>query len=172
MIRDKKEARGATKLSGGGNQPLPDVDLLKLREMHQLRPKACRIFERNCRNKVKSKGKGKKGQWTLDSSTGGQWQEASQRQHAAGNRQTWPQSGETGRAIEKPKGKGKGKGKSGGKAKGKGKGLKCYVCGGIGHPARLCPTEGWLTTWSRTRPKEKTPMKKSAGLMRTTKHSN
>ena len=33
MIRDKREARGAIKLSGGGNQLPPDVDLLKLREM-------------------------------------------------------------------------------------------------------------------------------------------
>ena len=33
MIRDKREARGAIKLSGGGNQPPPDVDQLKLREM-------------------------------------------------------------------------------------------------------------------------------------------
>ena len=29
MIRDKREARGAIKLSGGGNQPPPDVDRLK-----------------------------------------------------------------------------------------------------------------------------------------------
>ena len=70
-----------------------------------------------------------------------------------GNRQTWPQSGETGRATEKPKGKGKGKGKSGGKSKGKGKGLKCYVCGGIGHPARCVPpAKDGLTTWSRDAP--------------------
>ena len=33
MIRDKTEARGAIKLSGGGNQPPPDVDQLKLRGM-------------------------------------------------------------------------------------------------------------------------------------------
>ena len=33
MTRDKREARAAIKLSGGGNQPPPDVDQLKLREM-------------------------------------------------------------------------------------------------------------------------------------------
>ena len=33
MLRDKREARGAIKLSGGGNQPPPDVDQMKLREM-------------------------------------------------------------------------------------------------------------------------------------------
>ena len=33
MIRDKRQARGAIKLSGGGNPPPLDVDQLKLREM-------------------------------------------------------------------------------------------------------------------------------------------
>ena len=64
MVRDKREARGAIKLSGGGNQPPPDVDQLKLREMTsdfaeesseggsdtRLCPKARRILECNCRN--------------------------------------------------------------------------------------------------------------------------
>ena len=92
-------------------------------------------------SKGKGTGKGKKGQRAQDFSTGGHWQGTSQ--NVAGNRQPWPQPKEAGRAIEKPKEKGKGKGKSG-KAKGKAKGLKCYVCGGIGHPARLCPSEGWV----------------------------
>ena len=33
MIRDTREAREAIKLSGGGNQPPPEVDQLRLREM-------------------------------------------------------------------------------------------------------------------------------------------
>ena len=33
MFRDKREARGALRLSGGGNQSPPDVDQLELREM-------------------------------------------------------------------------------------------------------------------------------------------
>ena len=36
------------------------------------------------------------------------------------------------------------KSESGGKAKGTGRGLTCYVCGGIEHPARLGPSEGWV----------------------------
>ena len=70
----------------------------------------------------------------------------------AGNRQPWPQPEEAGRAIEKPKEKGKGKGKSGVKAKGKRKGLKCYVCGRIGHPARLCSSEGWVNDFEQDAP--------------------
>ena len=170
MIRDKREARDAIKLSGEGNQPQPDVDQLKLREMtsdfaeeaseggsdtssvQKLAESLSAIVE-TLASKGESKVKGKKGQWTQESSTGGQWQGTSQRQNAAGNRQPWPQSGETGRAIKKPKGKGKGKGKSGGKAKGKGKGLKCYVC-----PARLCLSKGWVDDLEQdARPKEKTP---------------
>ena len=141
-------------MSGGGNQPQPDVDQLKLREMtsdfaeesseggtdtsfvQKLAESLSVIVET-----LDSASKGK-GIWAQDSSTGGQWQGTSQ--NVASNLQPWPQPKEAGRAIEKLKGRGKGKGKSGGKAKGKGKGLKCYVCGGIGHPARLCSSEGWV----------------------------
>ena len=169
MIRDKREARGAIKLSGGGNQPPQDVDQLKLRAMtsdfaeesseggsdtssvQKLAESLSAIVESlNSPSKGKGKGKGKKGQWAQDSSTGGQWQGTSQ--NVAGNRQPWPQPKEAGRAIEMPKGKGKGKGKSGGKAKGKGKGLKCCVCGGIGHPARLRPSEGWVNDLEQDTP--------------------
>ena len=109
MIRDKREARGAIKLSGGGNQPPPDVDQLKLREMtsdfaeesseggsdtssvQKLAESMSAIVESlNSTSKGKSKGKGKKGQWAQDSSTGGHWQGTSQ--NVAGNRQ--PPEGE------------------------------------------------------------------------------
>ena len=60
----------------------------------------------NSASKGKSKGRGKKGQWTQESSTGGQWQGTSQ--NVAGNRQPWK---EAGRALERPKEKCKGKGK-------------------------------------------------------------
>ena len=40
----------------------------------------------------------------------------------------------------------------GGKAKGKGQGFKCYVCGGIGHTARLCPSEGWVNDLEQDTP--------------------
>ena len=159
MTRDKREARGAIKLSGGGNQPPPDVDQLKLREMtsdfaeesseggsdtssvQKLAESLSVIFE-TLDSASKGTGKWKKGSMGQDSPTGGQWQGASQ--NVAGNLQPWPQPKEAGRAIQKPKGRGKGKGKSGGKAKGKGKGFKCNVCGGIGHPARLCSSEKWV----------------------------
>ena len=90
MIRDKREARGAIKLSGGGNQPPPDVDQLKLREMtsdfaeesseggtdtssvQKLAESLSAVVETlNSASKGKSKGKGKKGHWAQDSSTEG-----------------------------------------------------------------------------------------------------
>ena len=64
------------------------------------------------------------------------------------------------------------KGKSKGKAKAKGKDLTCYVCRGIGHPARLCLSERWVNDLEQDTPKEKTPTKKAVGPRRTTRHSN
>ena len=66
-----------------------------------LRPKARRVFERNCSKDNKCKGKGKNGQRTQESSTGGQWQSTSQKQNAAGNRQPLPQPKEVGKARAK-----------------------------------------------------------------------
>ena len=106
MIRDKREARGTIKLSGGGNRPPPDVDQLKLREMtsdfaeesseggsdtssdQQLAESLSATVETlNFASKGKRKGKGKKGQWAQDSSTGVQWQNTSQ--NVTGDRQPW-----------------------------------------------------------------------------------
>ena len=148
------------KLSGGGNQSPPPVDQSKLREMTSSRKrpakegatpapsKSSQSLERNAL-KGKSKGKGKK----KASSTGGRWKGTSLRQNAAGNRQPLPQPEEAGRGIEKPKEKGKGKGRSGGKAKCKEKGLTCFVCGGVGHPARLCTSEAWVNDLEQAAPK-------------------
>ena len=80
MIRDTRKARGPIKLSGGGNQPPPDVDQLKLREMtsdfaeesseggsdtstvQKLAESSSAIVETlNSASKGKGKGKGKKG---------------------------------------------------------------------------------------------------------------
>ena len=85
-------------MSGGGNQPPPDVDQLKLKEMtsdfaeeaseegsdtssvQKLAESLIVIVETLISaSKGKSKGKGKKGQCTM----GGQWQGTSQRQNAA-----------------------------------------------------------------------------------------
>ena len=139
MIRDKREARGAIKLSGEGNQQPTDVDHLKPREMtsdfaeevseggsgtssvQMLAESSSAIGETlNCASKGKSKGKGKKGQRTQESSTGGQWQDTPQRRNRAGNCQPWQQLEEAGGALERPKrrrAKAKARGKAGGKEK-------------------------------------------------------
>ena len=128
MIRDKREARGAIKLSGGGNQPPLDVDQLKLREMtsdfaeeaseggsdtssvQKLAESLSAIVETlNSASKGMSKGKGKKGQWTQDSSTGGQWQGTSQRQHAAGTARRGRSLGKQGEPLKSPRAKAKAK---------------------------------------------------------------
>ena len=107
-----------------------------------------RVFERNCRNaqhyllrRVRSKGKGKKGQWTQVSSMGGQWQDTPQIQNAAGK----PPA-----VRERPK------------ARGKASNATCAE--GLGHPRDGCVSvkDGFMT-WSRTRLKEKTPTKTDAG---------
>ena len=51
MIRDKGEAMGAIKLSGGGNQPPTDVDQLKLRERKIIsRPRRTKVSPHHKKN--------------------------------------------------------------------------------------------------------------------------
>ena len=66
------------------------------------------------------------------------------------HRRMWRAIASRGRSLKKQEEPSKGP--SGGKAKGKGKGLKCYVCGGIGHPARLCSSEGWVNDLEQDAP--------------------
>ena len=90
MIRNKREARGAIKLSGGNNQPPLDVDQLKLRDVtsdcaeessergsdtstvQKLAESLSVIVETlnsALKGKSKRKKKEKKSQWAQDSST-------------------------------------------------------------------------------------------------------
>ena len=160
MIRNKREARGAIKLSGGNNQPPLDVDQLKLRDMtsdcaeesseggsdtstvQKLAESLSVIVETlnsALKGKSKRKKKGEKKKSMGPRFLHGQLQGTSQ--NVAGNRQPWPQPEEARRSIEKPKRNGKGKSKIGKKkkVKSKGNGLTCYVSGGIGHPVKWCP---------------------------------
>ena len=68
------------------------------------------------------------------------------------NRQTWPQSGKTGRAIEKRRAKAKAKAKVEESPKAQEKAFNCCVCGGTGHTARLCASEGWVNDLEQDAP--------------------
>ena len=201
VVRDEREAREAVTLSGGGHQPPPVVDQLQLREItsdfaeevseggsdnssvQKLAESLSAIVE-TLSFASKGKSKDKKGHWAQESSTGGQWQGTPQRQNAAENRQPWPQPKEAGRVLERPKEKGKGKGKSGGSRKARAsavveerpkareKASNTTSAGGFDTPRGCAPAKDGLMTWSRTRLKEKTPMKTNAGPKRTTRHSN
>ena len=71
----------------------------------------------------------------------------------ASNCQPWPQPEEAGRAIGKTQGEGqRAKARVEDRQKAREKGLKCYVCGGIRHPARLCPSEGWVNDLEQDAP--------------------
>ena len=70
----------------------------------------------------------------------------------AGNRQPWPQPKEAGRAIEKLKGEGPGQRQKWRKGQWQGEKGSHYVCGGIGHPARLCFSEGWVNDLEQDAP--------------------
>ena len=59
--------------------------------------------------------------------------------------------GKQGEPLKSPSAKAKAKLEE--RPKAKVKDLKCYVCGGIGHPARLCPSEGWVDDLEQDTPK-------------------
>ena len=144
------------------------------REWHQLRPSLAESLSAivetlNSASMGKSKGKGKKGQWTQESSHGRPV--AGHIAACGGEPPAVAAAKRGGRAFERPKGKGKGKGKSGGKAMGKGEGIKRRP-EGLDTPRGRALADDGLTTWSRTRLKEKTPKKKAAGLKKTTRLSN
>ena len=173
MIRDTREARDAIKLSGGGNQPPTDVDQLKLKEMtsdfaketseggsdtspvQMLAESLSAIVETlNSASKGKSTGKGK------TTACGGQPLAVA----AVLSKQEGP--------VKNRRGKSRAKAGVEARPKARGKGLTCYVCGGNGHPRGCAPVKDVLTTWSRSRLKERTPMMTVAGRKRTTTHSN
>ena len=72
------------------------------------------------------------------------------------HRRLWREIASRGRSLKKqeeplksPRRKAKAKVEERPKAKEK---AKCYVCGGIGHPARLCPSEGWVNDLEEDEP--------------------
>ena len=84
MIRDKREARGAIKLSGGGSQPLPDRDQLRTSRKSLAKEEATPVPHQNPAESLSAtietlysafKGKSKEncteGQWNQESSAGG-----------------------------------------------------------------------------------------------------
>ena len=90
---------------------------------------------------TRPKGKGKGDNWAKGDSwmKGDIWTKG----------ESWTKGDNWMKGDGKSKGKSKGKGKDtagkGGKGdNGKGKTLTCYTCGGVGHPARLCPSEKWV----------------------------
>ena len=163
MIRDQRAARGAIILSEGGHQPPLDVDQLKLKELtsdfaeeaseggsdtssvQKLAESLSAIVETpNSASKGKSKGNVLRRSVDPRIFHGwGQWQGTSQGQNAAGNRQPWPQPKEAGRAIENPREKARSS-QEWRKGQRQGTSLTCHVCGGIGHPASFCSSEGWV----------------------------
>ena len=167
MIRDR-EARGAIKLSGGGSQPPPEVDQLKLGEMtsdfaeegsgrrHQLRPKARRVFERNCRNaqlcfEGSEQRKRPKRSVGRAHRSDGMWRATTGRGRSFGKQEG---------ALKNPRRE----------ARAKASPPTCAE--GLGTPPGCSQVKDGLTTRRRTCQKERTPMKTAAGPRRTTRHSN
>ena len=85
-----------------------------------------------------------------------------------GNCQPWPQPEEAGRVLKKPEGAKAGveeRPKTGEKAS------HATCAEGLAPPRGCAPVKDSFTTWSWTRPKEKTPMKTAGGPKRRTRHS-
>ena len=179
MIRDKREARGAIKLSGGGNQPPPDVDQLKLREMtldfaeeasegesdtssvRKLAESLGAIVKTlNCASKGKSKGKGKKKKAVDPGLLHGRTVAGNIAETASGGKP--PDVARVWRTREsrwKTQGQTQRQRQEWRKGQGQRQRPHMRRLRGIGHTAR-------------TRPKVKTPMKIKGGPKRTTRHSN
>ena len=171
MIRDRGEARGAIKLSGGGNQPPPDVDQLKLREMTSDFAEEASEGGSDTSSVQKLAESLSAIVETLNSAS----------KTVAGNiAETTcggkpPDSlGKQGEPLKSPRAKAKAKAKAKveERPKAREKASNATCAEGLDTREVVPQRRMGLTTWSRTRPKEKTPMKKSAGLMRTTRHSN
>ena len=138
-------------MGGRGNQPPPNVDQWKLREVtseladeaSEGRSDTSSVLKRSTLPRCVRANEGETG--TVEPTGFGARPVAvfvAERQNAMGDRQPWLQPKETGRTSEQPKGKSKGKG--GVKAKGKGKGLCLLPVRSIGRLARLCSSEGFV----------------------------
>ena len=173
MIRDKREARAAIKLSDGGNQPPPDVDQLKLREMtsdfaeeaseggsdtssvQKLAESLSVIvetlqlcFERQEQRKRQKRvsgpkipplevcGRAHRRMWRAIVSRGRSQRKQEEPLKAQGERQ---------RQRQRPRQKWR---------KGQRQGIwhQMLRVGGIGHPAGLCPSEGWVNDLEQDAP--------------------
>ena len=188
MIRDNREARGAMKLRGRDNQPPADVDQLKLREMtslladeasgggsdtssvQKLAESLSAIAETlNSASKGKSKGKGKKGQWAQESTTA-HLRDRVRRATASSGRSLGKQE----EPLKKKKTRRKARAKAGveERPKAREKALHATCAEELDTPRGCAPVKDGLTTWRRTRPNGKTPMKTAAGPKRKTRHSN
>ena len=191
MIRDEREARGAIKLSGGGNQPPPDVDQLKLREMtsdfaeeaseggkdtssvQKLAESLSAIVETlnpASKGRAKEKVKTVSGPKNLPREVSGRAHRRDRMRRATASR---------GRSLRKQEGplknpREKARAKAGveERPKAREKASHATCAEGLGTPRGCAPVKDGLMTWSRTRLKEKTPMKTAAGPKRTTRHSN
>ena len=154
MVRDKREARGAIKLSGGGNQPPPDVDQLKLRE-------------------ITSEFAEKESEGGSDTSSFQKLAESSSAIVETLNSASKVRAKEKARRVSGPKKlplevSGRAHRRDGMWRATASRGRSTTCVEGSGPPRGCAPVKDGLT---RTRQKEKPPMKTAAGPKRTTKHS-